>query len=184
MMPKLKNKFRVTFLNIAALASGVNSRNMTLQVTTMSRPELEFTQVELNRYNSKAYVAGKHEWSALQLTVEDDINGLASAVVTGQLETQQRLIGIDLDGRWLNTAATGSDYKFGLQLDQLDGDEGVVESFLYEGAWIQQAQFGDLSYAEAEAVTIALTVRFDHVRKVPGAAAGSYGSALGGFISN
>lgn len=179
--PKLKNKWRLTFQDIGRLVPGLNSRNLTMQATTVSRPQLEFQEVELHRYNSTAYIAGKHTWSAMNVTVEDDITGLASKVIKGQLETQQRLVGIDLDGRWLNTAATGSDYKFGLKLEQLDGDEGVVETWILEGAMIQAADFSDLDYSASEAVTIQLTIRFDHARSIDSGE--GYGTALGGNIN-
>jgi hypothetical protein len=179
--PKLKNKWRVTFQDIGKLVSGLNSRDLTMQATTISRPQLEFQEVELHRYNSTGYIAGKHQWSAMSITVEDDITGLASKVIKGQLETQQRLVGVDLDGRWLNTAATGSDYKFGAKLEMLDGDEGVVESWILEGAWIQAADFSDLDYSASEAVTIQLTMRFDHARSVDSGT--GYGTALGGMVA-
>lgn len=181
MHPKLKNKFRVTFQDIGRLVPGVNSRNLTLQVTTTTRPQLEFEEVTMHRYNSTAYIAGKHTWSPLNITVEDDITGLASKVIKGQLETQQRLVGVDLDGRWLNTAATGSDYKFGAKIEQLDGDEGVVETWILEGVWLQAADFSDLDYSASEAVTIQLTLRFDHARSTN--TGDGYGSALGGMVA-
>jgi hypothetical protein len=179
--PKLKNKWRITFLDMARLVPGTNSRNLTMQAVTVTRPQLEFTEVELHRYNSVAYIAGKHTWSAMSLTVEDDLTGLASKVVKGQLETQQRLVGVDLDGRWLNTAATGSDYKFGVKLEQLDGDEGVVETWILEGVMLQAADFGDLDYSASEAATIALTLRFDHARSTDSGE--GYGTALGGNVA-
>jgi hypothetical protein len=176
--PKLKNKWRVTFQGIGRLVAGLNSRNVTMQATTVSRPQLEFQEVELHRYNSTAYVAGKHTWSPMSMTVEDDITGLASKVIKGQLETTQRLVGVDLDGRWLNTAATGSDYKCGVKLEMLDGDEGVVETWILEGAWIQAADFGDLDYSASEAATIQVTMRYDHARSIDSGE--GYGTALGG----
>jgi hypothetical protein len=179
--PKLKNKWRVTFQDMGRLVAGTNSRNLTMQATTVSRPQLEFEEVMLHRYNSTAYVAGKHTWSPMNLTVEDDLTGLSSKVIKGQLETQQRLVGVDLDGRWLNTAATGSDYKFGVKLEQLDGDEGVVETWILEGVFIQAADFGDLDYSASEAATITLTLRFDHARSVD--AGEGYGTALGGNVA-
>lgn len=179
--PRLKNKWRITFQDIGRAVSGINSRNLTMQATTVTRPQLEFQEVELHRYNSVAYIAGKHTWSAMNLTVEDDITGLASKVVKGQLETQQRLVGIDLDGRWLNTAATGSDYKFGVKLEMLDGDEGVVETWILEGVFIQAADFSDLDYSASEAVTIQLTLRYDHARSIE--SGDGYGTALGGNVA-
>lgn len=181
--PKMKNKWRVTFQDIGRLVSGHNSRNLTMQATTVSRPQLDFEEVALHRYNSTAYVAGKHTWSAMNLTVEDDVTGLASKVVKAQLETQQRLVGVDLDGRWLNTASTASDYKFGIKLEQLDGDELVLESWILEGVWIQAADFTDLDYSASDAVTIQLTLRFDHARSLNEGDLSSLGSALGGNVA-
>lgn len=180
--PKLKNKWRITFQDMSRLVTaGVNTRNLTMQATNVTRPQLEFEEVTLHRYNSTAYIAGKHTWSAMTLTVEDDITSLASKVVKGQLETQQRLVGVDLDGRWLNTAATGSDYKFGVKLELMDGDEGVVETWILEGVMIQSADFGDLDYSASEAATIQLTLRFDHARSIDSGE--GYGTALGGNVA-
>lgn len=179
--PRLKNKFRITFLNLGKLVPGTNSRNLTMQVTNITLPNLTFEEVILHRYNSTAYVAGKHSWEPITVTVEDDITGLAARVVTAQLETQQRIIGSDLDGRWLNTAATGSDYKFGIKIDQLDGDEGVVQQWILEGAMVVSADFGDRDYSASEAATITMSIRFDHARHIESGS--GYGTALGGNVA-
>jgi hypothetical protein len=178
--PRLKNKFRITFLNMGVLVPGTNSRNLTMQVTNITLPNLTFEEVVLHRYNSTAYVAGKHSWEPISVTVEDDITGLAAKVITAQLETQQRIVGSDLDGRWLNTAATGSDYKFGVKIDQLDGDEGVVQQWILEGAMIASSDFGDRDYSASEAATITMNIRFDHARHVESGQ--GYGTALGGNV--
>ena len=179
--PRLKNKFRITFMNMGRLVPGTNSRNLTMQVTNITLPNLTFEEVVLHRYNSTAYVAGKHSWEPIRVTVEDDITGLAAKVVTAQLETQQRIVGSDLDGRWLNTAATGSDYKFGIKIDQLDGDEGVVQTWVLEGAMLVSADFGDRDYSASEAATITMSVRYDHARHIESGA--GYGTALGGNVA-
>src|SRR6059058_4553631 len=83
--PKLKHKWQVTFVGMARLVPGVSSRDITRQATTIQLPNLSFTEVPIHRYNSVAYVAGKHEWQPISLTVEDDITGLAAAAVNGQL---------------------------------------------------------------------------------------------------
>ena len=153
-----------------------------MQVTTITLPNLTFEEVALHRYNSTAYVAGKHSWEPISVTVEDDITGLAATCITAQLETQQRIIGSDLDGRWLNTAATGSDYKFAAVIDQLDGDEGVVQTWFLEGAQIMSADFGDRDYSASEAATITMSIRFDHARRQESGA--GYGTALGGNVAN
>lgn len=179
--PRLKNKFRITFLNMGQLVAGTNSRDLSMQVTNITLPNLSFEEVVLHRYNSVAYVAGKHTWEPITVTVEDDITGLAATVIKAQLETQQRLIGVDLDGRWLNTAATGSDYKFGAKIEQLDGDEGVVQTWVLEGCLLTSADFGDRDYSASEAATITINLRYDHARHIESGA--GYGTALGGNVA-
>lgn len=177
LMPKLKNRWRVTFQGIGASAGG-NSADMSMQAITITRPNLTFEQIKLDRYNSTAYVAGKHEWEPCNLVLQDDITGKASAVVQNQLEAQQKLIGAD--GPWLATAATASAYKFGTKLDLLDGNETVVEQWLLEGCFIAGSDFGELDYGASEAVTISLQIRFDHARQVLSGA--GFGTAIGGTL--
>ncbi len=177
LMPKLKNRWRVTFQNIGAGQNG-SSNDLSMQAITVTRPNLSFEEVKLDRYNSSAYIAGKHTWEPLSLTVQDDINGKASRIIQNQLEAQQKLIGAD--GPWLNAASTASAYKFGIKLDMLDGNELVTERWLLEGCYIASNDWGDLDYAASEAVAITLSIRFDHARQELEQL--GLGSALGGNI--
>ena len=179
--PKLKNRWQVRFIGIAKAANG-NGQNLTAQAVTVSRPNLSFEEVKLDRYNSTAYVAGKHSWEPLSLTVEDDITGQAATVIQGQLEGQQRLIGADPgNGQWLNAEPTASGYKFAIKLEMLDGNEGVVETWKLEGCFIQACDWGEMDYAASEAAQISLTIRFDHAYQE--LAGQGYGTALGGHAS-
>ena len=173
--PKHKNRWRVTFAN---LGGGVDSQPMSMQATKISRPSLTFNEVTLHRYNSTGYVAGKHQWEAMKITVQDDVSSSASAVIQAQLQKQQWLIGSE--GQWLATAPEGSLYKFVCYLDQLDGNDQVIEKWTIEGSWIQNAVWGELDYSTGDAVEIDLTIRFDHARQSLVGYTGGPGSALGG----
>ena len=173
--PKHKNRWRVTFAN---LGGGVDSQPMSMQATKISRPSLTFNEVTLHRYNSTGYVAGKHQWEAMKITVQDDVSSSASAVIQAQLQKQQWLIGSE--GQWLATASEGSLYKFVCYLDQLDGNDQVIEKWTIEGSWIQNAVWGELDYSTGDAVEIDLTIRFDHARQSLVGYTGGPGSALGG----
>lgn len=178
--PKQKFKWRVTFVGMAKLVAAVDTRNITRQATNITRPNLTYTSIPIHRYNTVAYVAGKHEWNPINLTLEDDITGLAAYAVQGQLETQQRLTGVDLPGAYLNSAATGSDYKFGTIIEQLDGNEGVVETWRIEGCFIESVDYGDLDYSASDAATISLTIRYDHAsQELSGQ---GYGTAISGNL--
>lgn len=178
--PKQANRWQVSFVGLSALVPSANSRDITRQAVNFQRPSLEFETVTMHRYNSTAYVAGKYTWSPVTLTIEDDVTGLASAALTGQLETQQRLIGADLPGQYMNAAATGSDYKFGTIIEMLDGNAGVLETWKLEGCWLTRAEFGSLDYSSSEAIQIVTEIRFDHARHILNGA--GYGTALAGTL--
>lgn len=175
LMPKLKNRWNIIFAGIGGSAIG---NDLSLQVVTMTRPNLTFEEVQLDRYNSRAYVAGKHTWDPCSITVEDDITNKASAVIQAQLEAQQRLIGAS--GPWLNSEATASGYKFGTTMNMLDGNEGVVESWKLEGCYISAADYGDQDYATSDKTMITISIRYDHARQE--LTSNIAGSALGGLI--
>ena len=160
LQPKLKNRWRVTF---AGLGSGGDSKNVSLQAVTASRPSLEFDEVELHRYNSRAWVAGKHNWEPMNLEVEDDASGRATTLIQQQLQKQQWLIGVE--GQWLSTSPEGSSYKFVTMLEMLDGGHTVLEKWTMEGCWLKSANYNDLDMSSNEAVKISLIIRFDHARQ-------------------
>ena len=160
LQPKLKNLWRATFAN---LGGGTDSQPMSMQCVTASRPSLSFEKIELNRYNTKAFVAGKHTFEPMNLVLEDDVTGSATRVVQEQLQAQQWLIGAA--GPWLGKGEEGSLYKFVTYLDMLDGKETVIEKWIMEGCWIETADYTDLDYADSAAVQINLTISYDHARQ-------------------
>jgi hypothetical protein len=173
--PKLQNKWRVTFQNMGA---GADSQPISMQAVSVARPTVSFNRVELHRYNSVSYIAGKHKWDPVELVIEDDVTGSASAVIQAQLQAQQWLIGSE--GQWLATAGEGSIYKFSLNMDMMDGNDQVIETWTLEGCWLQDTKYGDLSYKDDAAVNISMTISYDHARQVLGGYLRGPGIATGG----
>ncbi len=161
LQPKLKDRWRIRFANIGG--GGVDSQPLSVQCVTVARPNLSFTEVEINRYNSRAWVGSKHEWQPLTATIEDDVTGSASAVIQAQLQRQQWLIGAA--GPFLAKSAEGSLYKFLTIIEMMDGGERVVERWICEGCWIKSANYGEISYNEDGKVEIQLEIRFDHAKQ-------------------
>lgn len=157
--PKQQNRWRVIFAN---MGGGTDSIPVSAQATTIQRPKLEWQEVELHRYNGTAFIAGKHKWQTITLTIEDDVTSSAATVLQAQLQKQQWLIGAE--GQWLRAQGEGSLYKFTTYLEQLDGNDQVIERWTIEGSWIQNIDYGDLNYNTGEAVVITLTIRFDNAR--------------------
>jgi hypothetical protein len=158
--PKLKHKWRVNFQGIAG-----DPQPLRVQAVTADRPKVRFDEVVLDRYNSKAYVAGKHEYEPVNISFEADIGGQVEQTVQQQLEIQQKLIGNGAAPR-LPSAIAGSVYKFAVKLESLDGDDLVLESWLLEGAWFSNVDWGDLDYSTSDALRITATIRFDNARQL------------------
>lgn len=160
LQPKLKDSWRVTFAN---MGGGADSQPVSAQAITITRPSITYEEVQLDRYNSRAWVASKHTWEPITLTVEDDITGQAARVIRDQHQAQKFLVGAE--GPFLARAPEGSNYKFVTYLDMLDGNDQVLEKWTVEGCWFQACDWTDLDYAVGEKVQIQMTIRFDHARQ-------------------
>lgn len=175
LQPKHKNLWRVTFAN---LGGGADAQPLSLQAVTVTRPTFSYEEVQLDRYNSRAWVAGKHMFEPMTITFEDDVTGSASRVLQEQNQAQQWLIGAE--GPFLGKGEEGSLYKFVTYLDMMDGKEQVIEKWTVEGCFLQNMDYTDLDYADSAAVQITCTIRYDHARQDIGGYSAGEGVATGG----
>ena len=72
-MPKLQYRFRVNLYDFGR--NNGSTTDVTQNVISVTRPSLTHDEVTLDAYNSRAYLAGKHTWEPVTLTLRDDING-------------------------------------------------------------------------------------------------------------
>ena len=160
LQPKLKNRWRVNFLGIAG-----DPDPLRVQAITFDRPKLEFAEIELDRYNSKAYVAGKHSFQPINVVFEDDVGGLVTKSVQDQLNLQQSIIG-NFPAPRLPAAIGGAIYKFAIRAEMLDGNDTPLEAWIIEGCYISSVDYENLDYAANESMKINLVIRFDQARQV------------------
>ena len=102
LMPKLQYRFRCILENF-----GVSTprSEITKQVMDVTRPNLTFDNVTLDVYNSRVYMAGKHVWDPITITIRDDVNNSVTKLVGEQIQKQ-------FDFFEQSSAASGIDYKF------------------------------------------------------------------------
>ena len=160
LQPMLKNRWRLNFLGIAG-----DPDPLRVQAITFDRPKIEFAEIELDRYNSKAYVAGKYSFQPMNIVLEADTGGLVNKSIQDQLELQQSIVG-NFPAPRLPAAIGGAIYKFAIRAEQLDGGTTVLEAWIIEGCWIQQADYDNGDYAANESLKTTLIVRFDIARQV------------------
>jgi hypothetical protein len=155
MMPKLQYRFRVLLVNFG-LGNG-STLDVTQNVISVTRPSLTHDEITVDAYNSRVYLAGKHTWEAITLTVRDDINNTVSKQISQQLQKQ-------LSQGLQSAPAAGFDYKFGMVIQQLDGGQPgeVLESWTLNGCFIQNANYGENNYATSDVMSITLQIRYDN----------------------
>lgn len=162
LMPKLKFRFRVTFLNFGVSQP---STELTKQVIDFKRPNLSFEQIEIPIYNSKVYLAGKPTWAEVTTTLRDDASGEVTKRVGEQMQKQ-------FDFFEQSSASSGIDYKFTTILEILDGGNGannpnILETWEMYGCYLMSADYGDNNYATNEPMTVALSIRYDNALQTP-----------------
>jgi hypothetical protein len=159
LMPKLKYRFRVRFINFGPIAGGLE---LTQQVMSMGKPAISYEEVTLDSYNSKAYVHGKHSWDNVTCVLRDDITNTVSKLVGHQVQKQVN--------HFEQTAfAAGQNYKFTTLTEVMDGGNDVVlEQWQLEGCFLQNVQWGDMDYSQSEPQSISLTIRYDNATQSGG----------------
>ena len=162
LMPKLKYRFRVIFENL-----GVSTprSELTKQVISFSRPDLSFSPIDIDIYNSQVRLAGKHSWGDISVSLRDDASGQVAKLMGEQLQKQ-------MDFMEQASASSGIDYKFTTRCEILDGGNGAFEPVVLEtweiyGCYLAGVNYNDLSYSSNEVVDISATIRFDNALQTP-----------------
>ena len=175
LMPKLKYRFRVT---LDGFGIKTTSTELTKQVVSVTRPNLTFENIQLDVYNSKVHLAGRHSWADVSLVIRDESTGGVSKVIGEQIQKQ-------LDFFEQASAATGNNYKFTTRIEMLDGGNGqyaptTLETWELYGCYIAGADYGNMAYGENTAVEVTLSLKYDNALQLSDA-----GTANGvGITSN
>ena len=174
LMPKLKYRFRVT---LDKFGIKTTSTELTKQVVSVTRPNLTFENIQLDVYNSKVHLAGRHSWADVALVIRDESTGGVSKVIGEQIQKQ-------LDFYEQASAATGANYKFTTRIEMLDGGNGLyapttLETWELYGCYIAGADYGNMAYGENTAAEITLTLKYDNALQLAGAGGSASASGVG-----
>ena len=141
--PKLKNRYTMAI-------DGINA----FLIKAANRPSIESDEVVLEHMNVTRYVKGKSRWQPLDITLYDPVVPSAA---------QQVMEWVRLG----HESVTGRDgyadfYKKTITLNLLGPVGDVVEEWELKGAWITNANFGDLSFDSSDPAEITCTLRYDY----------------------
>jgi hypothetical protein len=168
LMPKLKYRFRATFINFGVDKA---TTELTKQVVDIKRPNVTFTPITIDVYNSKVFLQGKPEWQETTINLRDDASGAVSKLVGQQIQKQ-------FDFLEQASAASGINYKFSLQFDMLDGGNGtstptILEQWELDGCFLSSVDYGEMNYSTNDPVQIALNIKFDNAVQTIGGGVGT-----------
>ena len=141
--PKLKNRY---IMNIDGIDAYL--------IKAINRPTLESDEVVLEHMNVTRYVKGKSRWTPIDITLYDPIVPSAAQQVIEWV-------------RLSHESVTGRDgysdfYKKNITFNLLGPVGDVVEEWELVGAFIQSANFGDLSFEDSTPVEITCTLKYDY----------------------
>ena len=141
--PKMKNRY---VMEIDTIPSYL--------VKAANRPTIQFETVTLDHINVKRKLKGKGEWQDITITLYDPI------VPSGAQAVMEWI-------RLGHESITGRDgyadfYKKDIDFYLLGPVGDKIEQWKLKGAFISQANFGDLSFDSNEVATIELTLSYDY----------------------
>ena len=141
--PKVQNRF-------VMVIDGIES----FMVKNVTAPNFTDEAIKLDHINSYRKVRGKREWGDMDMTLYDPItpSGAQACMEWARLSYES------VTGR----AGYSDFYKKDITFQVLGPVGDVIEEWKLKGAWIVDANFGELDFGASEAVEISLSLRYDY----------------------
>jgi hypothetical protein len=141
--PKMKNRY---IMEIDGIQSYL--------IKAANRPSISFETITLDHINIKRKLQGKGEWQSLGITLYDPI------VPSGAQQVMEwiRLGHESITGR----RGYADFYKKDIDFYMLGPVGDKIEQWKLKGAFIESAEFGDLSFDSNDPAEIALTLQYDY----------------------
>jgi hypothetical protein len=141
--PKMKNRY---VMEIDGIPSYL--------VKSAARPSITFETIVLDHINIKRKLQGKGDWQDITITLYDPIVPSAAQKVMDWI----RLGHESITGR----RGYADFYKKDITFYLLGPVGDKIEQWTLKGAFIQQANFGELDFSSNEVATIELTLSYDY----------------------
>lgn len=157
--PKQKYRFRVIWYGFG---NNSDTRQMTGNVVSATRPKITYNEVELHAYNSVGWIMGKHTFDPIEIKIRDDITNQIISSIGAQVQKQ-------MNHFEQTSAVAGSNYKFSMAIHSLDGTRNEeLESWFLEGCWLTGVAYDEGDYSSGDPVTATLSIRYDNATQIAG----------------
>jgi hypothetical protein len=123
-------------------------------IKAAARPSMTNGEIVLDHINVDRKVKGKSRWNDVSITLYDPITSEgAQAVMEWVRFHHESLTGRD---------GYSTDYKRNIEFYALSALGEKIENWTLQGAFISEANFGQMDWGTEEAVTIELTLKYDY----------------------
>ena len=152
------------------VGSGGSINLPTYLVKRVDKPKFMVNTVQHSYFGHKFYYPGNVEWQQISFTLVDPIDpDTSSELYTALLSSgygQPSVQAVSTVSKDLATKALGGQ----IRLDQLNADNGVIDTFTLHNPWITNVDFGSLAYESDAMIEISVTLRYDYAffEKGPG----------------
>ena len=141
--PKVQNRFLMTIQGVPAYL-----------VHKVKFPDINLNSIKVDHINVYRKIKGKAEWQDMTMNLYDPVTPSGEQVVMEWV-------------RLSHESVTGRDgysdfYKKDIDFYMLGPVGDKIEQWKIKGAFIQQANFGDVSFDSNEPATIELTLSYDY----------------------
>lgn len=157
-----KQKHRWMFTIAGVSEEGVRA----LPPNKSARPSLAFKEIEVQHVNEVIYLPGKPDWKPINLVLYDIKKNNHPVFEWIKNHIYNPKTGdYKLDPKFKKTA----------KLELFDGCGTVIEKWVFEEAWPNNIEWGDLDMATSDIVVVDLTLRYSRAYLEPIGGGGSGG---------
>ena len=141
--PKLQNRFLMDIEGVPAYL-----------IKKISRPNITFNEVVLDHINTKRKLKGKANWEPITCDLYDPVTPSGAQAVMEWV-------------RLSHESVTGRDgysdfYKKNINIRTLGPVGDVVEEWILKGAFVSNANFGDMDWTSDTPANISITINMDY----------------------
>ena len=141
--PKLQNRFLMNIDGIDAYL-----------IKKIDRPNVTFQEITLDHINVKRKIKGKANWENITCELYDPVTPSGAQSVMEWI-------------RLSHESVTGRDgysdfYKKDIRIKTLGPVGDIVEEWILKGAYVQNANFGDMDWTSETPANIAITIVMDY----------------------
>ena len=162
--PKRNYRFKIVSVTNTSQTTdsilGLGSQDGCWWAKKASQPTFSVSETEHNFLQHKYYWPARVTWNEVDITLVDPVDPAIQTSVMSYFNEAQLFN--PSKGKWVTTSKGEAVQSLGnLQIQQLDDDGSVLNSWVLQHAWVKEVSFSELDYSNEDLMEITLKIRYD-----------------------